>query len=132
LYRPGGDRTTEEDEMTTHAGAHARILDEVRSWPGVEVAEGRRGETSIRVGGKEIGHLHGDRAAHFGFPRKVWEELLLQGRVGPHPVAHAGWAARGIDGEDDVREVIALLRLNYDRAARRAGTRRGGSPVEAA
>ena len=27
------------------------------------------------------------------------------------------WGARAIEGEDDVREVIALLRLNYDRAA---------------
>ena len=118
--------------MTTQASASTRILDEVRSWPGVEVGEGRRGETSITLGGKEIGHLHGDRAAHFGFPRKVWEELMVQGRVGPHPVAHAGWAARRIEDDEDVREVIALLRLNYDRAVRRAGTRRGGSPVPGA
>jgi len=28
-----------------------------------------------------------------------------------------GWAARRIDDAEDVRDVIALLRLNYDRMA---------------
>ena len=37
---------------------------------------GRRGEFAFRVGRREIGHLHGDRAAHFSFPKDVWAELF--------------------------------------------------------
>ena len=94
------------------------ITDEVTSWPGVEAGYGRRGEYGFTVGRKQIGHLHGDHAAHFGFPRAVWQELYDAGRITYHPVFpdKKGWAARRIAGEDDVRDVIAMLRLNYDRA----------------
>jgi Family of unknown function (DUF5519) len=97
-----------------------RIIEEVASWPGVEVGPGRRGELAFTVGRHEIGHLHGDRAAHFGFPVEVWRELHAQGRIGHHPVfpGREGPAARGIDGDDDVRDVIALMRLNYERYQR--------------
>jgi hypothetical protein len=98
-------------------GANERITREVTSWPGVEATNGRRGEWSFRLGRREIGHLHGDHAAHFAFPKKVRAELMAEGRVGPHPVASAGLAARRIEDEDDLRDVIELLRLNYDRMA---------------
>jgi hypothetical protein len=103
--------------------ASERITEEVTSWPGVEGGPGRRGEFSFRVGRREIGHLHGDHAAHFGFPKDVWHELYAQGRIVHHPVFpdQPGWAARRIDGDDDVRDVIALLRLNYDRVVERHG-----------
>jgi hypothetical protein len=108
-----------EASMSTQPTASAQIIEEVTSWPGVEAVRGTRGELSLRVGGREIGHLHGDHAAHFGFPRTLWAELIAQGRVGRHPIDHPGWAARRIEHEADVREVIELLRLNYDRAVAR-------------
>ena len=97
--------------------ASDRITREVTSWPGVEAGPGRRGEFAFTVGGREIGHLHGDRAAHFGFPRDVGAELRDAGRVGPHPVnPHSTkMAARRIEDDGDVSDVIALMRLNYDR-----------------
>ena len=97
--------------------ASERITLEVTSWPGVEAGPGRRGEFAFTVRGREIGHLHGDRAAHFGFPREVGAELRAAGRVGPHPVNpySTKMAARAIDDDEDVAEVIALMRLNYDR-----------------
>jgi hypothetical protein len=103
--------------------ASEQITREVTSWPGVEAGPGRRGEFSFRVGGREIGHLHGDHAAHFFFPRNVWPELFAAGRVVHHPVFpdKEGPAARRIAGEDDVRDVIALMRLNYDRVVSRHG-----------
>ena len=99
--------------------ASEQITREVTSWPGVEAGPGSRGEFAFTVGGREIGHLHGDRAAHFGFPRDVGAELREAGRVGPHPVnPHSTkMAARGIESDDDVAEVIALMRLNYERVA---------------
>jgi hypothetical protein len=101
--------------------ASERITEEVTSWPGVEAGIGARGEYGFSVGRRQIGHLHGDRAAHFGFPRQVWTELMEQGRVVRHPIDHPGWAARRIETADDIDEVIALLRLNYDRVVARYG-----------
>lgn len=103
--------------MTTKQPPSERITAEVTSWPGVEAGPGSRGEFGFRVGGHEIGHLHGDRSAHFGFPREVGAELREQGRVGPHPVNRHStkMAARQIENEADVLDVIELMRLNYDR-----------------
>jgi Family of unknown function (DUF5519) len=105
--------------MTEARTASQLITDEVTSWPGVEAGPGRRGEFSFKVGRREIGHLHGDHAAHFGFPKDVGARLREEGRVGPHPVApdKTAWAARRIDGPEDVKDVIELLRLNYERVA---------------
>jgi tRNA-Thr(GGU) m(6)t(6)A37 methyltransferase TsaA len=109
--------------MTPPSTASEQITEEVTSWPGVTAGPGRRGEFAFRVGRREIGHLHGDRAAHFSFPKQVWAELFSQGRVGRHPVFpdREGPAARRIEDEADVRDVIELLRLNYDRVVARHG-----------
>jgi hypothetical protein len=109
--------------MTTSQRASERITEEVTSWPGVEAGPGTRGEFAFRVGRREIGHLHGDRTAHFSFPKDVWAELFAAGRIGYHPVFpdRQGPAARRIADEADVRDVIALMRLNYDRTVARHG-----------
>jgi Family of unknown function (DUF5519) len=107
--------------MTTQTSPSERITEEVASWPGVEAGPGRRGEFAFRVGRREIGHLHGDHAAHFSFPKNVWTELFEQERITEHPVfpGKIGPAARRIASQTDVEDVIALLRLNYDRLAAR-------------
>jgi hypothetical protein len=98
-------------------GYSEQITAVVTTWPGVEAGMGERGEWGFSVGGRQIGHLHGDRVAHFGFPRELGQELRDAGRVGPHPVNRHSpkLAARELHGEDDVRDVIELMRLNYDR-----------------
>jgi hypothetical protein len=101
-----------------------QIIETVGSWPGVQVGPGARGASvAFKVGGREIGHLHGDHAAHFGFPKDVWDGLKAEGRIVPHPVFPdaRGPAARRIADETDVHEVIELMRLNYDRAVARQG-----------
>src|SRR4051812_2198370 len=102
----------------TQIGASEQITDEVTSWPGVDAGTGRRGEWAFTVGRKELGHLHGDRVMHCGFPKAVWHQLHDAGRIDYHPVfpGKPGFAARAIASQDDVLDVIALLRLNYDRA----------------
>jgi Family of unknown function (DUF5519) len=102
--------------MSTTETASRRITDEVTSWPGVEAGPGRRGEFAFTVAGREIGHLHGDHAAHFFFPKEVWTELEREGRIRPHPVfpGKKGPAARAIEDDEDTQDVIALMRLNYD------------------
>ena len=103
--------------------ASERITEEVTSWPGVTSGLGRRGEFAFKVGGREIGHLHEDRAAHFGFPKEVWRTLFDQGRIDYHPVfpGRPGFGARSIHTDQDVEDVIALMRLNYERVVARHG-----------
>jgi hypothetical protein len=118
-------------QMRATQTPHERITETVTSWPGVEAGPGRRGEFAFTVGGREIGHLHGNHAAHFGFPKEVGARLKDEGRVVDHPVfpGKAGPAARRIEGESDVHEVIELMRLNYDRAVARRGVSRASSAI---
>ncbi|HTX30822.1 MAG TPA: luciferase family protein [Solirubrobacteraceae bacterium] len=115
----------------TAASASEQITAEVTSWPGVEAGPGRRGEFAFRLGRREIGHLHGDHAAHFSFPKPIWRELIRQGRIEPHPVfpGAEGPGARRIRTDGDVAEVIALMRMNYERLTSRP--RRGEAPEAA-
>ena len=115
--------------MSTRERASEQIIETVTSWPGVAAGPGRRGELAFKVGGREIGHLHGDHAAHFGFPKEVWGSLFEQRRIDYHPVfpGRPGFGARSIVTEADVEDVIALLRLNYERVVARHGL-----PAEAA
>src|SRR3954454_439270 len=105
--------------MVCMTGANDRITTTVTAWPQVEAGTGSRGEWAFTVGRRQIGHLHGDRSAHFSFPRATWRELRGQGRITEHPVfpGKEGPAARRIEDERDVDDVIALMRLNYDRVA---------------
>jgi Family of unknown function (DUF5519) len=116
--------------MTDTRTASQRISDVVTSWPGVEAEAEEDGELAFNVGRRQLGHLHGDVAAHFSFPKKTWAELMAQGRIVPHPVfpdARQGPAARRIQDDADVADVIELLRLNYERVVARDGV-----PPEAA
>jgi hypothetical protein len=114
--------------MNDQLTASERIAHEVTSWPGVEAGVGERSEFAFKVGRREIGHLHGDHVAHFGFPKGVWAGLFEEGRIDYHPVfpGKPGFAARRIETPDDIDDVIALLRLNYERVVGRHGL-----PVEA-
>jgi hypothetical protein len=107
--------------MSDSRTASERITEEVTSWPGVEAGYGRRGEYGFRVSRHEIGHLHGDRAAHFFFGKELGPKLKEEGLVVDHPVfpGKPGPAARKIETEADVDEVIELMRLNYDRVRAR-------------
>ncbi len=114
--------------MSTTRTASQQITDEVTSWPGVEAGIGDRGEFGFTLGRRKLGHLHGDRALHIGFPKEIWHELFEQGRIDYHPVfpGKPGFAARRIENEEDVRDAIALLRINCDRAVERHGLPTGG------
>jgi len=117
--------------MSDERTASEIITDEVTSWPGVEAGYGKRAEWAFRVNGHEVGHLHGDHAAHFSFGKEIGTALREQGRVVDHPVfpGKNAMAARRIDDEDDVWDVIGLMRLNYDRIVARYGL---SSPATAA
>src|SRR3954449_6543379 len=130
---PRASPRTGAQAMTDHVQRPSeRITEEVTSWPGVEAGPGSRGEFAFTVGRRQIGHLHGDRSAHFSFPKQQWVELHDAGRITEHPVfpGKQGPAARRIETGEDVEDVIALMRLNYERiAARKAAG--GGTQLAA-
>jgi hypothetical protein len=103
--------------------ASEQITEEVTSWPGVTAGPGRRGEFAFKLGGRELGHLHGNHSAHFGFPKQMWTTLFEQQRIDYHPVfpGKPGFGSRRIEDQDDVLDVIELLRLNYDRIVAQHG-----------
>ena len=95
----------------------ARIEREVASWPDVTVLPHRFGGREFRVGRRELGHLHGSRLADLPFPVRVREQLVTEGKAEPHHILPtSGWVSRRIRGEDDVADVIALFRMNYERS----------------
>ena len=97
-----------------HAADHIRR--ELESWPGVHSAPHRFGGLEFRHDHRELGHLHGDRLADLPFPIRVRDELIAAGRARRHHVMpESGWISRYIHSEDDVRDVIALFRMSYDR-----------------
>lgn len=110
------------------AGIGKRIEEEVLGWPGVEGRPHRFGGVEFRVGGHEIGHLHGDRLADLPFPVRVRKELVESGRARPHHVLpQTGWVSYPIRGEDDVEGALELFRLNYERLAARGEERQKAS-----
>ena len=104
--------------MTNAQTPSQRITAELLTWPGIEAGPGRRGEFAFKLGRREIGHLHGDHAAHFFFAKPLWTSLKAQRRIVDHPVfpGREGPAARRIETEDDVDAGIELLRINYEQA----------------
>jgi Luciferase len=107
--------------MSATRTASERIADEVGSWPGVEIDDGELGELAFKYGRRELGHLHGDHAAHFSFPRATWRELRDAGRIDFHPVfpGKSGPGQRRIETDADVADVVELFRINYDRGVER-------------
>ena len=109
--------------MTKTQTASERITEEVTSWPGVEAGPGQRGAFAFTLGRRELGHLHGDRAFHAASRRRYGTSSTTRAASTTTRSSRASPArlhARS-RSEDDVRDVIALLRLNYDRAVARHG-----------
>ena len=108
----------------------ARIEDEVSTWPGVTVHEHRFGGIEFRLDRRQLGHLHGGRWADLPFPKGTRDMLVETGRAQPHHVLpETGWISRQIRGDADVREVIDLFRLAYDRASVRSSREQLGEAL---
>lgn len=101
-------------------GAGEVIKSELLKWEGVTAHEHQFGSVVFRVGEEEIGHLHGDAIADIHLPSKVIKKLLSQGKVLPHHVVpRSDWASYEIREEQDVAKVLELLRMQYDRLAKK-------------
>lgn len=111
---------------------HAALIERtVLAWPGVTREPGRFGSTAFMLGRREIGHIHGNGVADFGFPRALREELIATGQAQPHQAGIPAGVSHPIRSGEDVPRVLALFRLSYDRlrtVAARAETAAQVSP----
>lgn len=104
-------------EDTKAESIEKQIVREVSSWPDVTVSPHRFGGVELRVGRRELGHLHGSRWADLPFPVRVRDELIAAGRAEPHHVLpESGWITVRIRGAGDVADVVDLFRMNYERS----------------
>ena len=102
-----------------------QILSEALSWPGVSRAQGRFGAVTLRMGRRELGHLHGDAIADVPLPRGVRDKLIADGSVRQHRWRpDSGWVTVPLSDQESVQRVLALLRSNYERGLARAANRR--------
>src|SRR5438128_2577934 len=87
----------------------------VEGWEGVTTHDHRFGGVEFRLGRRELGHLH--RAfADLPFTRRIRDELVQAGRAQPHHILpESGWVTVPMRSADEVQNVIALLRDNYQR-----------------
>lgn len=99
-----------------------RIRREVLAWRGVSEAPHRFGGIELRLGKRELGHLHGDTLADLPFPVKVREQLVREGRALPHHVLpDSGWVSYPMRDDASVEGALALFRLAYERAVAQRG-----------
>jgi len=93
-----------------------KVSKEILSWPGVTTGPHRFGGTELRVGKREMGHIHGDKLADLPFPMQVRNQLIESGRASPHHILpESGWVSKWIRSEEDVSEVVELFRMQYKR-----------------
>ena len=102
--------------------ASEQITEEVTSWPGVEAGPARAASTPSRSAGARSAICTATTRRTSRSPARL-ERAPRAGRIVDHPVfpGKVGPAARRIRDEDDVRDVIVLMRLNYDRIVERHG-----------
>lgn len=113
------------------AGAGERIAAAVLGWPGVETRPHRFGGREYRLGGRELGHVHGDELADLPFPVRVRDRLVAEGQALPHHILpDTGWVSRWLRSPADVDAAISLFRLQYERlASAPAQPAAGGAPT---
>jgi hypothetical protein len=99
-----------------HSTPASNVLAEVGKWEGVTLHEHRFGGVELRLGRRELGHLH-PSIADLPFPRPIRDELVAAGRARPHHVhRESGWVTAPMRTDSEVANVIELFRLSYERA----------------
>src|SRR5262249_44172814 len=102
--------------MMMHEELLAAVDRELVTWPGITKERGRFNSTAYKLGRREIGHVHRNGVADLAVPGAVYDELIATGRAQPHQAGVQGVVSHWIDQPEDVDRVLALFRLNYDRA----------------
>ncbi len=109
-----------ERQQSKPDGVAEHITSTVESWEGVTSHPHRFGGVEFRAGGRELGHLHGDRLADLLLPKAVHDRAVAGGIARKHHVLpESNWVSIPIQEPNDAENVIALLRESYERAVSR-------------
>jgi RNA polymerase sigma factor (sigma-70 family) len=97
-----------------------RVVSEALSWPGVSRSKGHFGSVALRVGRRELGHLHGDAVADVPLSPELRDQLVKDGVALEYQMQpDSGWVRVPLETEDDVQRALKLLRANYSADKRR-------------
>lgn len=98
----------------------------VRQWEGVEVVPHRFGGVELRLGMREVGHVHVGGVADLLVSVRLRRDLVAAGRaLAHHTLPQSGWISFRIRSEHDIPHAVELFRLNYERLRGVATTARG-------
>lgn len=92
------------------------VIDEVSTWNQITADDGRFKSDAFRLGSssREIGHIHQWGAVDIGFPRPIRDQLLAEGKTGPHHVLpNSGATTLHIKTEADIERALWVLRFSY-------------------
>ncbi len=79
--------------------------------PGVRLTVHRLGGVGFSLGGRELGHLHGNGLLDMHTGRKLARELVAAGRAEPHHFfGESGWVSYWVRSAADVSGAAELLR----------------------
>jgi hypothetical protein len=93
------------------------IVAEVGSWPGVTAHRHRFGGVELRVGRRELGHIHGNHLVDLPFPVRIRQQLVAASKAYPHHIIpDSGWVSYPLRNTSDVPGAIALFRIAWKRS----------------
>lgn len=111
----------------------AAVRRELLAHPDVSEATHRFGGIVFHLGGRELGHLHGETVADLPFPPHIRDQLVAAGRVSADDVvSDSAWVSRRVAGPDDVAQIVELFRISYEHAASQAAQDAGREETHAA
>jgi RNA polymerase sigma factor (sigma-70 family) len=119
---PHGDEAANEPSLLSYLRARQgsvaeRIITQALSWPGVYRETGQLGAVALRIGQRELGHLHGDAVADVPLAPTLQDQLVKDGVLQDHELGRdSGWVTVPLESEEGVQKALGLLRVNYQRA----------------
>jgi len=107
------------------AGTRQRIVAAVHGWEKVEIRPHRYGGLELRLGKRELGHVHDDALVDIPFPKAVRNEIVAAGEAEPHHILpNSGWVSVFLRANADVERAIELLERSFQLAmAHRQGAK---------
>ena len=100
-----------------------RLEQEISLWPGASAHPHRFGGREFRFKAAEIGHIHIGGTVDIPFPRSIRDALLAEGLAQEHRwVPNSGWITFQVQGEEDFKHAVWLMRLSYLRYSLKTAT----------
>jgi hypothetical protein len=120
---PGAPQVFDAALLLSTALLHPRCLRAISAvekyaqrLPGVTLGVHRLGGIGFFFRGKESSHIHGNGLLDCFVGRTNRDELIRDGRALPHHIfPRSGWISFWIQGEEDIRPALELIRIASER-----------------